>query len=342
MTGKVVWCKLLRFCVCLLAVTAVGTANAGGYRLRLASFLPTSHLSNRAVLIPFAESVGNSSKGIKGMVSINVFPSGKLGGRPWEQLSLVEKGVADIALIVPLYHPDLFADLDVVSLPNLFQTATQGSVALMRTHERGLFRRVFEGLEPLSMFATYPVIVHSRKPIKTIADLSGLRIRVGSQMLSNVLESLGARPAKLPYGETYPALEKGVIDAVALSWRGIGEANMHHILRYHYELPLGATPTLLVMDRRRFKSLPPQLQQDLKRQAGEKLAKTWGEAYDRTNERYKREFAGEGHTIVKPSPADEHRMQQITDMTISRWIERQPHRKRIVETFMEAVKGINP
>jgi TRAP-type C4-dicarboxylate transport system substrate-binding protein len=290
-------------------------------------------------LTPFAENVGSSSKG---MASVNIFASGKLGGRPWEQLSLVEKGVADIALIVPSYHPELFADLDVVSLPNLFRTATQGSLALTRTYERGLFRRVFVGLEPLSMFATYPVVIHSHKSIKRLDDLRGLRIRVGSQMLSNVLESLGARPAKLPYGETYPALQKGVIDGVALSWRDIIEANIHHVLRYHYELPLGATPTLLVMDRRRFESLPRQLQQDLKREAGEKLAETWGKAYDQINERYKQKLANEGHTIVGPSRADEDRMQGITKATISRWIERQPHRKRIVETFRETVKGIKP
>ena len=339
MTGKPVLYKLLSLCVCLLTVAAVGLANAGGYRLRLASFLPDSHLSNRAVLTPFAESVGNSSKG---MLSINIFASGKLGGRPWEQLSLVEKGVADIALIVPSYYPDLFADLDVVSLPNLFRTASQGSLALMRTYERGLFRRVFEGLEPLSMFATDPVIIHSRKAITTLEDFRGLRIRVGNQMLSDVLKSLGAMPSQLPYGETYPALERGMIDAVALSWRGIREANIHHMLRYHYEVPLGATPTLLVMDRRRFDSLPLQLQQDLKRQAGEKLAKTWGEVYDQINERYKQELANEGHTIIVPSPADEDRMQRITNATISRWIERQLHRKMIVETFREAVKGIEP
>jgi len=56
-----------------------------------------------------------------------------------------------------------------------------------------------------------------RKEIKTVADLKGLKIRIGG-FAGTVLQKLGAVPQQIPGGEIYPALEKGTIDAA--EWVG--------------------------------------------------------------------------------------------------------------------------
>lgn len=325
--------KLLRFCVCLLFVVEIGTANAGGYNFRLATFLPSTHLSNQAVLNPFSDNVRYSSGG---MLSIKIFASGELGSNPREQLVLVEKGVADIALILPWYHPELFAELDVVSLPNLFRTATQGSLALTRIYERGLIKG-FNSFIALSLFTTHPAILHCDRQIKSIKDLQGLRIRVANQMLADAMEVLGARPERLPSSETYQALQRGTFDGVTLSWRAMWEAKIHEVARFHYEMPLGATPSLLVMNRYRFDELPSRLREELKRHAGEQLAETWGKAYDQVNKLYKQRLQEQGHTIVRPSSPDNRRMHEISKRIVSRWSLKRPRRAEIVEAFSREV-----
>jgi TRAP-type mannitol/chloroaromatic compound transport system substrate-binding protein len=56
-----------------------------------------------------------------------------------------------------------------------------------------------------------------RKEIKTVADLKGLKIRIGG-FAGTVLAKLGAVPQQIPGGDIYPALEKGTIDAA--EWVG--------------------------------------------------------------------------------------------------------------------------
>lgn len=329
-------CILFRFAVFLLVIALAGTANAGGYRLRLGTFLPLSHLSNRAVLKPFADRVVESSKG---MVTIEILASRELGSKPWEQLVLVEKGVVDIALIIPSYHPEMFADLDVVSLPNLIQNATQGSLALTRTYERG-FIHGFERLIPLGMFTTHPAILHSIRCISTLQNLRGLSIRATDQMLYDVLRQLGARPISLPSSETYMALERGMIESIALSWRGIWEARIHNFSRFHYDMPLGAMPTLLVMSRYRFEKLPIKIQEALKKHAGEQLAEIWGRAYDDVNRNYRQRLEAQGHTIVTPSRNDNSHMTRITNQMISKWIAVGSHRREIIRAFRAELQRI--
>jgi TRAP-type C4-dicarboxylate transport system substrate-binding protein len=53
----------------------------------------------------------------------------------------------------------------------------------------------------------------SRRPIKSISDLKGMRIRVPAGISARILQELGATPVNLPFSEVFDALEKGVVDA---------------------------------------------------------------------------------------------------------------------------------
>jgi TRAP-type C4-dicarboxylate transport system substrate-binding protein len=302
----------------------------------LATFLPSSHISNDDVLKPFADSVRYSSSG---MLSINIYASGELGRNPKEQLVLVERGVADIALILPLYHRELFDELEIVSLPNLFQTSTEGSIVLTRLYERGLIKG-FNSFIPLSLFTTYPAVVHCRSAVMSINDLQGLKIRVSNEILADTIRMLGAEPIRLSSSETYQAINTGAIDGITLSWRSMWEAKIHEVAPFHYELPLGATPTLLVMNRHRLDRMPPQLQNQLKEHAGEKLSEIWGKAYDHVNSLYKQRVRDQGQTIKIPSSEDSDTMKKITEQIVSRWSLEKPHRKELVNTFRREVEKI--
>ncbi|WP_120970065.1 MULTISPECIES: TRAP transporter substrate-binding protein DctP [unclassified Comamonas] len=53
-----------------------------------------------------------------------------------------------------------------------------------------------------------------RKEIKTVADLKGLRMRVGGGLFGEALQKLGVQAFNMPINEAYQALEKGRLDAV--------------------------------------------------------------------------------------------------------------------------------
>ena len=69
------------------------------------------------------------------------------------------------------------------------------------------------GIVSLPLFIrTAEVFLHSRKPVRTLADLKGLKLRTAGAWIE-MSKELGAAPVTTPGGEIYPALERGVIDA---------------------------------------------------------------------------------------------------------------------------------
>jgi TRAP-type mannitol/chloroaromatic compound transport system substrate-binding protein len=75
------------------------------------------------------------------------------------------------------------------------------------------FRDEKFGIISMPLFIrTAEVFLHSRKPVKTLADLKGLKMRTAGAWIE-MSKELGASPVTTPGGEIYPALERGVIDA---------------------------------------------------------------------------------------------------------------------------------
>jgi len=68
-----------------------------------------------------------------------------------------------------------------------------------------------------------PNIIHSKKPIRTIEDFKGLKLRVPGGMIAEGFAAIGAKTTLLPGGEVFSALEKGTVDAAdytgpAVNW----------------------------------------------------------------------------------------------------------------------------
>jgi TRAP-type mannitol/chloroaromatic compound transport system substrate-binding protein len=66
-------------------------------------------------------------------------------------------------------------------------------------------------------------IIHSKKPVNSVADFKGMKLRVPGGMVAEVFQSFGASTVSLPGSDIFPALEKGTIDAAdyvgpAVNW----------------------------------------------------------------------------------------------------------------------------
>lgn len=74
--------------------------------------------------------------------------------------------------------------------------------------------------------------MHSRKPVRTLEDLKGLKLRT-SGAWAEIATSLGASTVILPGGEVYPALERGVVDAIEWATPGINYSlGFHKVAKY--------------------------------------------------------------------------------------------------------------
>jgi len=104
---------------------------------------------------------------------------------------------------------------------------------------------------------------HSNKPLRSVEDLKGLKIRMGTTALNTIFQSMGASPVFLPGGEIYESVKRGVIDAFeyitpSLNW-GMG---FQEVTKYMYlsssRAPSDAQSLFVNMDA--WNALPKDLQ----------------------------------------------------------------------------------
>ncbi len=110
-------------------------------------------------------------------------------------------------------------------------------------------------------------IIHSKKPVTTLADFKGLKLRVPGGMVSEVFQSFGASTVSLPGSDIFPALEKGTIDAAdyvgpAVNWDlGFGQVTKNILFGPPGVMSLYQPVDLmdLTVNQRAWKRLSPQM-----------------------------------------------------------------------------------
>jgi len=169
-------------------------------------------------------------------------------------------GIADVGLITPIYtrggvhlnriQTGFYAGADsIASQVALYRCIVAADPQL---------ERELSGLKVLAVQGgSLPGIVSTAKPVRTLADLQGMRIRAPTELLA-VLGALGADAVDMPMGEVYSAMAKGVIDGVVAPADTFKALHFDEVARYFTTLkvPRGAYPAR-AMGLARWNSLTP-------------------------------------------------------------------------------------
>ena len=184
------------------------------------------------------------------------------GGLLSADQSMIElrHGVADIGLITPIYAKGGSHLLRVQTGFYSGAETPQAQVLLYRCMEAAIpqFGREMQGLVPLAVQGgLMPGIITREKPVHSLDDLRGMRIRAPTELLA-VLQDLGADPVNMPMGEVYSALAKGVIDGVVAPPDTFRALHFSEVASHYYELrvPRGAYPAR-AMGADRWNALKP-------------------------------------------------------------------------------------
>ena len=110
--------------VLVAVLAASGAAQAQEVTLKLSAFIPAQAPTFAQVIKPWSEAVNAEGTGI---IKIDTFPGGVLGGNPGLQPKMVTDGIADIALVIPAYSPGRFPDNDVMELPGMAKNSSESS-----------------------------------------------------------------------------------------------------------------------------------------------------------------------------------------------------------------------
>lgn len=322
-----------------LMATLVGTAVMAQdtINLKFAVFTPEQEITYQTAMKPWAEAV---EKATDGKVKIQLFPGGTLGRDGTKQIKMLKDGVADIAFIIPAYNPGLFPDNWVIELPDTSQTASEGSVTFWRLVEEGKLRG-YEDFEVLSMVATSPYLMHGNKPMETMADLGGQKIRIAGKLEQNCVEAVGGVPVGMPIGKIPESLSRGVIDATPMHFAALYAFGVNSAVKYHYLNAFGSLPFGFVMTKERFAELPEDVQAAMKEQGGEALAKIFGAAMDAENAKRLEETRNtSGQTVVEPGEADKTAWNKTMTECAQSFVDEQENGAALRESYLETLKAV--
>ena len=171
----------------------------------------------------------------QGRIQILVRAEGAFGTEA-EVISQMRYGGIDFARISLAQVADHIPEMKALQLPYIYEDASHmWKVLDGEIGERFLDYPERYDLIGLSWYdAGARNIYTSSKPIRTLEDMQGMRIRVQeSDMMSEMLTALGAVPVQIPYDKVYSALERSQVDGAENNWSSY-EAMQHYEVAKYY------------------------------------------------------------------------------------------------------------
>jgi TRAP-type C4-dicarboxylate transport system substrate-binding protein len=260
----------------------------------MAHFWPGASGVNQDIFEVWAETVQEESDG---ELRVENFPSGTLA-KPDSIYEAAVNGIADIGITAQGYTAGRFPLSQIVELPGVATTATQGACVLQTLYNQGHLDEEYADTRPLFMFTTGPGGIHTiDTDVQSPADLEGLRIRRPTAVAGDILENLGAIPVGMPAPDIYTAMQRGVIDGLSFPWEGLMGFRINELVNYHTEVPFYTLIFVATMSQRSYDSLAPEQQAVIDANSGMKWAENAGEVFDRLDVEGKQEAEEAGHTI---------------------------------------------
>jgi TRAP-type C4-dicarboxylate transport system substrate-binding protein len=257
---------MLSAALAVLVSVGVSTAIAQTATIKIGSFVSPKSVTNAVSIPAFIEAVEKASEGT---LKIEHYPGGTLGSSPVTQLKLVEDGVVDVAEVVASYTPGRFKELDMFELPFIFNSTKEAGMTAWKLYEKGLLSG-FDNLVLIGIAEVGPYTLHSRKPVGTLADVNGLKIRAGGPVFGETIKAMGGVPVG---GMAAPAIaeniSRGVLDATLMDDGNLYNFRIADATTYHVNnIQLGNIAVMFPMNKKKYESLPPKAKAALDKYAG--------------------------------------------------------------------------
>jgi len=304
-----------------LAALAASAPAFAQITLNASSWVPPAHPITATMLVPLCQDI---EKATSGRVKCNVLPKPPVG--PVQTFDAVRDGLTDLSYTVHGYTPGRFTLPDAVEFPFMADTSAVMSVAYQRVHERMLATAdEHKGVVPLAMMTHGPgQIYHANKPIGSLADLKGQKIRVGGGLINDITKSLGAVPLLRPAPEVFEILKTGVADGVFFPKESVGSFRLTPVLKHATLVPGGLYNVSFVwmVNPARWNAIPEADRRLIQPLLGEALALRSGRAWDAADERGVQAMREAGLQIQTASPAFVEEIRKATGPHEQAWIGR--------------------
>ena len=268
--------------------------------LRFSTFLPLQHYGHVKVLAPFAKQLEERTKG---RVKVTFYPMQTLG-KAKDHYDMAVRGIADICTFLQIYTPGRFPLTEVMNLPLGISSAETASRIFWELSEKYM-KKEYADVKILQLATVDPAHIQTtKKPVKTLADLEGCKIRVGGPEQTEIIRAWGASPINLAVPDIYDAMHKGMIDGTLIGFSSLIDYRLIELVNYT-TIVNGVSPTVgWVMNLQKWNSLPPDIQKIIDELTGLKVSVYQGKIFDEAAQLGMEEAKKKGGQIYKLPPAE--------------------------------------
>ncbi|GLT12129.1 TRAP transporter substrate-binding protein [Sulfitobacter sp. PR48] len=296
--------KFTKFLTGTALVLSMATTAQAAETITISSWLPPSHPINTGMLQGLIDMMESATGGeVTGEIKMGLAP-------PPAQMDLVMDGAADMTIIFHGYQPGRFVGSKLIEVPGYEGSAEAASVAYWRVQKEYLDALdEHRGTKLVALTTHGPGQIHSNKEVKTLADLQGLKTRLGGGVSADVGAELGLVGIQVPAPKVYETLDSGAADAVAMNMGERISFKLNEVAKNVYEMPGGfyRGSFAVIMSQDKFDSLPENLQAALDEQVfGETASRMMGQVWDESDAEARAQTeAAADNTIVTASAEDQ-------------------------------------
>ena len=258
-------------------------ASAKPLELSLSLVTPPKHLRNINVINPWVKMIEERTGG---NVKMTVYYAAALAPPPQTFDSTVS-GVADVSEGLVYATPGRFPLTETVMLPELgLETSLSCSKALWKLYQTvPELQKEWQGVKMLWLHTTPGIkLITRKKPVLSLEDLKGLKIRVSGATAVKMGKALGFTPVSMDIGDLYLGLEKGVIDGVALPSEILVSRRLGEVTKYVTDIDLGHDAFFVVMNEKSWNGLPDDIKKVFEELSGDWAVEFTGKAWDKFDE----------------------------------------------------------
>ena len=251
-------------------------------------------------------------KATNGRVTVAMYPSMQLGGEK-EAIEQAQVGAIAFARVSVGALGPVIDDLNVFNLPYVFRNTTHMQNVIDGPIGQDLLDRVTnsgKGLIGLCwMDAGARNFYNTKKPIKTMADLKGLKVRVmGNPMFVDMANSMGGNGVAMGYDQVFSALQTGVVDGAENNPPSFVFDNHYQVAKFYTIDEHLIVPEMLVFSKKIWDTMSKDEQAALmkfSKEAQQEERKLWAEYEKQAMDKAK----AAGIQIIEVSDADKKAFQ---------------------------------
>lgn len=299
-----------------------GSAIAQEVTLRFHSFIHATSYQQVKFFEPWCARIKEQSAG---RMVCQIYPSMQLGGAPGDLFNQARDGIVDIVYGNPGYSPGSYLAAEVFELPFMLADVHNASRAMWDVLGDNPGPE-FEGLRLIAIApADFPIIQTTGKQVKTMEDLTGLKLRSAGRYGAKVLGALGALPIQMPAGEIVDSLNRGVIDGAYLPWSAVGLLKLQETMKHFTDFGDGqrrmyTSLQIVAMSQQTYDGLPDELKKVIDDNRGSEASVQFGDAFESTAQSEKKALAAAGADIYVLPDSEYERWKKAAAPIADEWI----------------------